>query len=241
MPTYPTWPDIALRLLLTVMGGALIGLNRSEHGRPVGLRTTMLVCLAASVAMIEANLLMSEHGKTPDSFVVLDLMRLPLGILDGMGFIGAGAILRKGNFVIGVTTAATLWFVTVMGLCFGGGQLALGLAALGLGLGILWCLKWAESYLHREHRAMLAITVATGGPDERELHAALETAGFHVARWTSLHLHSTQPRQLECEVIWRQRPADRPAADEGPTTLLNQLAAREDVMELDWTETTQMG
>jgi putative Mg2+ transporter-C (MgtC) family protein len=98
------------------------------------LRTTLLVCLAASVSMIQVNLLLPIAGKSPDSFAVLDLMRLPLGILSGMGFIGAGAIVRTGNLVRGLTTAATLWFVTVLGLCFGGGQLVLGLAVLALGV-----------------------------------------------------------------------------------------------------------
>ena len=69
---------------------------------------------------------------------MMDLMRLPLGILSGMGFIGAGAIFRRGDAVVGVTTAATLWFVTVMGLCFGAGQLPLGAAMLAVGLGVLW-------------------------------------------------------------------------------------------------------
>lgn len=94
--------------------------------------------------MIQANALLYTAGKSPTSFVVLDLMRLPLGILSGMGFIGAGAILRKGDRIAGITTAATLWFVTVMGLCFGGGQLGLGSAALGLAIFILWVLKWVE-------------------------------------------------------------------------------------------------
>ena len=53
-------------------------------------------------------------------------MRLPLGILTGVGFIGGGAILKKGGSITGVTTAATLWIATVIGLCLGGGQLALG-------------------------------------------------------------------------------------------------------------------
>ena len=74
--------------------------------------------------MIQTNLLLATAGKSADSFVVLDLMRLPLGILTGMGFIGGGAILRRDGFVLGVTTAATLWFVTVIGLCFGAGRLS---------------------------------------------------------------------------------------------------------------------
>jgi putative Mg2+ transporter-C (MgtC) family protein len=108
MPLTLTWQDIAIRLALSVVAGGLIGLDRGEHGRPAGLRTTLLVCLSAAIAMIQTNLLLDTTGKTGDSFVTLDLMRLPLGILTGMGFIGGGAILRRDGFVLGVTTAATL-------------------------------------------------------------------------------------------------------------------------------------
>jgi MgtC family len=72
--------------------------------------------------MLQVNYLLTLSGRSSDSFVMNDLMRLPLGILTGVGFIGGGAILRRRDIAVGVTTAATLWFVTVMGLCFGGGQ-----------------------------------------------------------------------------------------------------------------------
>ena len=122
MSLYPSWQDIGLRLLLTLLAAAVIGLNREARGHAVGLRTTILVSLAACVAMIQANILLPLGGKTAASFGVMDLMRLPLGILTGVGFIGAGTILRRGDLVTGVTIAATLWVVTVIGLCFGGGQ-----------------------------------------------------------------------------------------------------------------------
>jgi len=109
------WHDIAWRLVLTMVAGGLIGFDRQEHGRPAGLRTTMLVALAACAAMIETNLLLATVGKSGDSFVNIDPMRLPLGILTGVGFIGAGAIIRRESMIIGVTTAATLWFATVVG------------------------------------------------------------------------------------------------------------------------------
>src|ERR1700728_428149 len=150
MPVTLDWQQVLLRLALTVGAGLIIGFNRGEHGRPAGMRTTLLVCLAASIAMIQANLLMNTVGKAGNSFVVLDLMRLPLGILSGMGFIGAGAIVRKGNLVLGVTTAATLWFTTVMGLCFGGGQIGLGVAALVVGFGTLWGLKYVEQTIKQD-------------------------------------------------------------------------------------------
>jgi putative Mg2+ transporter-C (MgtC) family protein len=107
MPLTLTWHDIALRLALSIIAGTIIGLDRGEHGRPAGLRTTLLVCLAATVAMIQTNILLAARGKTADSFVVLDLMRLPLGILTGMGFIGAGAVLKRDGLVVGVTTSAS--------------------------------------------------------------------------------------------------------------------------------------
>src|SRR5579862_6996788 len=153
MPLSPDWQEICIRLALTMMAGAIIGYNRGEHGHAAGFRTTILVALAASVAMIQANILLPVAGKTPESFSVMDLMRLPLGILTGVGFIGAGTIVKKGDIIVGVTTAATLWLVTVIGLCFGGGQLILGIAATLLGLFALWVLKFVEDRMPRERAA----------------------------------------------------------------------------------------
>ncbi|QNB16039.1 hypothetical protein G5S35_30640 [Paraburkholderia tropica] len=122
MPLTVSWLDFAGRLALAMVPGTLIGLNRGESGNAAGLRTTLLVCMAACLAMVQVNLLLLQQGKPHDFFVVLDLMRLPLGILSGVGFIVAGSILRKDGLVQGVTTAATMWYVTVIGLCAGGGQ-----------------------------------------------------------------------------------------------------------------------
>ena len=97
MPTDIEWPAIALRLALTAIASAAIGVNRGELDRPVGLRTTMLVAITAAISMIQVNLLLPTAGKPSDSFVMLDLMRLPLGVLSGTGFIGAGAIVRRND------------------------------------------------------------------------------------------------------------------------------------------------
>jgi putative Mg2+ transporter-C (MgtC) family protein len=169
MPLTLTWQEIALRLTLSVVAGALIGLDRGERGRPAGLRTTLLVCLAAAVAMIQANLLLATTGKTSDSFISLDLMRLPLGILTGMGFIGAGAVIRRDGLILGVTTAATLWFVTVSGLCFGGGQIALGLAGLVLGLFVVSGLHWLEYRMTQDQHATLSLTTDRDKPTQQEI------------------------------------------------------------------------
>lgn len=158
MPLHPSWPDIALRLALTMLAGAIIGWDRGISGHAAGFRTTILVGLAASVAMIQANILLPLTGKTPESFSIMDLMRLPLGILTGVGFIGGGAILKKGDLVTGVTTAATLWLVTVIGLCLGGGQLLLGTMATVLGVFTLQVLKRVDRLIPREHRGRVVLT-----------------------------------------------------------------------------------
>lgn len=206
MSTTLSWQEIALRLALTLFAGAVIGSDRGTHGRAAGLRTTMLVCLAASIAMIQTNLLMGTTGKSQDSFITIDLMRLPLGILSGMGFIGGGVILKRDDLVLGVTTAATLWFVTVLGLCFGGGQHQLGLAALVLGLLVLKLLKRLEEWLPQDQRATVVLTTNLEGPDEAEVRRLATGLGFRVAQLGLAYDNTQQSRQFTCELLWRAAP-----------------------------------
>ena len=206
MPLNIGWGEIALRLALTVFAGILIGINRSEHGHAAGLRTTLLVCLAASLSMLQVNLLLPMTGKTSSSFAVMDLMRLPLGILSGMGFIGAGAIVRKDNFVHGLTTAATLWFVTGLGLCFGGGQLALGLVGLALGVLVLEVLKRVEDRWRQDRHAVLSVIIGTNGPTEEELTSKLQAEGYVISPWGVVSFDQNRQRELRTEVRWRTRP-----------------------------------
>ncbi len=223
------WQEIFLRLTLTVIAGFLIGFDRGEHGRPAGLRTTLLVCLAASVSMIQANLLLSTAGRSADSFVTLDLMRLPLGILTGMGFIGGGAILKKGDVVVGVTTAATLWFVTVIGLCFGGGQHGLGIAALGIAIVVISALKRAEALFPLDRSATLTLTTALDGPTEEEIHAAILGQGLRVFSSGVRYENGEGQRTLLCEVQWRSWPKDPPRPG-----VVGELSRLPGVSRLEW-------
>jgi putative Mg2+ transporter-C (MgtC) family protein len=229
MPIHITWEQILVRLALTFVAGCAIGLNRGEHGRAAGLRTTLLVCMAASVAMIQANLLMVSNGKVADSFVVLDLMRLPLGILTGVGFIGAGAILHRDDLVIGVTTAATLWFVTVVGLCFGGGQLSLGAAATVIGLITLWGLKRIEETLLVRSRGILELVTATEGPNEEEIRAALSRPGYRIISWAPAYLNMERRCEVYCELEWSNKD-NSPQ----PPPIVTDLASRPGVMSVHW-------
>jgi len=223
------WHEIALRLLLTIVAGGLIGFNRAEQGRPAGLRTILLVCLAASVAMIQTNLLLGTAGRAGNSFVMLDLMRLPLGILSGMGFIGGGVILKRGDMVVGVTTAATLWFVTVLGLCFGGGQTVLGSVVLVIGMIVLWGLKRLELQLPHDRHGTLVLTVGADGPTELDLRTSILTSGLNIVSLGVSYDTRRNWRVLRCELRWRTRGTE---ARQPP--LIDELARRPGVARLQW-------
>jgi putative Mg2+ transporter-C (MgtC) family protein len=196
MPEHLGWGMIAVRLVLTVIAGGLIGLNRGERQRRVGLRTTLLVCLAASITMILVNLLMPVMNRSEG------LMRLPQGIFAGIGFIGAGAIVRRGRLVEGITTAATLWFVTVMGMCFGTGYIALGVVAFGLAAFVLWCLKWAEHRIGIPRRARLVISFDTGAEIEQRILAALAHAGYKIAGESRVFTDDGKCCEIRYQLRW---------------------------------------
>lgn len=207
MTTVLTWHDIALRLVAAAIAAALIGFDRTERGRSAGLRTNLLVSLAACIAMIQANVLINSNGRPSDSYVAMDIMRLPLGILSGIGFIGAGAIIKRGQLTLGITTAATLWFVTVMGLCFGGGQYGLGAASCGLGLLVISGLKKFEVDLSREQRASLRITMLHGGPQPDEIETIFKQAGIGFARQSLVRETSpVEATAVDWQLHWRDKP-----------------------------------
>jgi putative Mg2+ transporter-C (MgtC) family protein len=228
MPLTLTWSDIALRLTCTLMAGVLVGADRDERGKAAGIRTNVLVCLAASLSMILANGLLGTSGKSSSSFAQLDMMRLPLGILSGMGFIGAGAILRKGEMVIGLTTAATLWTVTMLGLCFGAGKTLLGMVGLVLTLFTLWGLKVVERHLSQEHRGTLC--VVSGGEElSRELRGLVKQSGMDVHSWSVDVSRESARVTVECELRWRAREREH-----GEPALIESLRRRPDVERLRW-------
>jgi putative Mg2+ transporter-C (MgtC) family protein len=225
--------QIALRLALALVASFLIGLNRDERGRPAGLRTTMLVCLAATFAMLQVNLLLPMAGRPVNSFIQNDLMRLPLGILDGIGFIGAGVIVKRENqLTTGVTTAATMWFVTVLGLLFGGGQIYTGCVAAALGIAILWGLKRIEGLLPREHHANLCLKLDEMGPSEGDLRQHLEAAGYGFTRWSPTYEPRETLSSLECTVKWRERAFRAPHTP----SVIDYLRALPGVRSISWSE-----
>ena len=228
IPLYPTWQDIALRLALTLIAGAAVGIDRGVRGHVAGLRTTILVALAAALAMIQANILLPVTGKTPASFGEMDLMRLPLGILTGVGFIGGGKILRRGDLVTGVTTAATLWVITVIGLCFGGGQIYLGIAGTALTVLTLSTLRWFDARIPREQRAILVVRAAAEDGLSERLNALIAPLGYHAAfRRQSRTEHESK---VCFEILGKRAESEGP-----PLELVKRLNATFDVASFELT------
>jgi putative Mg2+ transporter-C (MgtC) family protein len=230
MPLTLTWPEISIRLLCTLAAAGLIGLNRSEHGHAAGLRTSILVCLAACLAMVQVNLLLPLAGRSANSFVMNDLMRLPLGILSGMGFIGAGAIVRRDNLVVGVTTAATLWFLTVIGLCFGSGLTGLGIVGAALGALVLTGLKVLEDRMKQDRQATLLIVTAFSGPGEDEIRSVLQAGGFRISSCALTAASAAGDRELTYVLQWRTHGHEVKVPE-----AVQILMVREGVVRIAWT------
>ena len=109
--------EMVLRLLSATALGAIIGYQRERAGKPAGLRTHILICLGAALFTIA-----SLYGFGGVFGGVVDPSRVAAGIVAGIGFLGAGAIMRRGEGVIeGLTTAATIWVVAAIGLAAGAG------------------------------------------------------------------------------------------------------------------------
>jgi len=111
---------ISIRLIISAILGGIIGLEREKLNRPAGVRTHMIVCLGSCLIM-----LLGEYMHRIDN--TIDITRLGAQVVSGIGFLGAGAILKDGFSVRGLTTAATLWVVACVGLAIGGGFYSAGI------------------------------------------------------------------------------------------------------------------
>lgn len=137
-------PEILLRLVVSAMLGFIIGLERERQNQPAGLRTHMILVSGATLAMtLSINLAIQFHPLVPTG----DPSRLAAQVISGIGFLGAGAILRFGTSIKGLTTATSLWTMAVVGLMVGAGYYLTGIAATLFLLFILTLLNQIEKRL----------------------------------------------------------------------------------------------
>lgn len=138
---FDNWPVALLRLLVAFVVGAVLGFERERRERPAGLRTHVLVSVTACLCVVGCYALSGDPTNPA---------RVAQGVLTGIGFLGAGTIMRHGNVVRGLTTAASIWAAAALGLVVGSG---LYLAAIAAGLLVvvaLTLLRRLEGMVHRE-------------------------------------------------------------------------------------------
>ena len=165
------------------LAGAIIGLERSFHGRPAGFRTHALVCLSSAILMVMMNFQEDwlAPGVTTDLFRT-DPTRMAQGIMTGIGFLGAGVIFKDGLTVRGLTTAASIWTTAAIGILFGVGFRVPAIIATIATLGTLSAFRWIEARIPSQIYAQHIIRFLTDKTmPETALRAFLTARGFSVA------------------------------------------------------------
>ncbi len=132
--------QIIIRLVLSVFLGGLIGFERQIHRRTAGFRTHILVSLGSCLIMLTSLYVFDIYSSKVD----LDPTRIAAGVITGIGFLGAGAIIRDSQGIIGLTTAASLWVVAGIGLAIGCGFYTAGIFTTALALISLFFLRRVE-------------------------------------------------------------------------------------------------
>lgn len=177
------WLDILTRLLVATMAGGLIGLERSYHGRPAGFRTHTLVCVASSLLMLVTIYQAKWFTGAPLDTVRVDPTRMAQGVMTGIGFLGAGAIMREGLTVRGLTTAASIWITAAIGILAGVGFYSAVLVGSVITIGILTVFRNVENRMPSQIFANNAIIFRRDNHmSETEIRELLSINGFSVAR-----------------------------------------------------------
>jgi putative Mg2+ transporter-C (MgtC) family protein len=175
------WLNILTHLLVATLAGGLIGLERSYHGRPAGFRTHILVCVASSLLMLVTMYQAKWFTGVPLDTVRVDPTRMAQGIMTGIGFLGAGVIVREGLTVRGLTTAASIWVTAALGILAGVGFYSTVLIGSVITMGTLTVFRKIESRMPSQ---IFANTTIIFGRDnhmsESEIRELLLINGFSV-------------------------------------------------------------
>ena len=161
--------EIVLRLSFAALLGAAIGVERDLHRRPAGIRTSAFVCMGSALFTILSYQLAKSFGDTSGT-------RIASNLVQGIGFLGAGAILREAGGLVGLTTAATIFVEAAIGMAVGGGFYAVGGYATGLVLVGLVCLGWLARVTNLKPREMgFRVTASHAEDIASEVHKLLES------------------------------------------------------------------
>ncbi len=181
--TAPWVVEIAIRLAVALGFGATVGLERSYHGRPAGFRTHALVCLASAALMLVT--VYEAQWFRPTSDLVrasIDPTRMAQGIMTGIGFLGAGVIMKDGLSVRGLTTAASIWITAGIGILVGIGFYVPAALTTGFTLGALGGFRWIERRMPTQSYAHLSVRFEPGRAlSQTDLVHLVTEHGFETA------------------------------------------------------------
>ena len=217
-------------LLLAIAVGGAIGLERELHGRPAGVRTHMMVCLSATIAIQASQSVPTLLGESVADSLVFDPNRLAAGIVTGIGFLGAATVIRSGDIVRGITTGSCVWAVAVLGIVIGQQHYALALAGAGVMLAVLigfdWIFRWVNPIVYRR------LMVIGSGTDL----AAISASVRKVLAGNKIRIQDLagciDPVAQTCEINTYIRCRNLHQAPE----LLTQIGALEGVTRAEWTQ-----
>ena len=171
--------EIVFKLLLGTVLGGIIGFERQTHGRPAGFRTQLLVCVACVLLMIISEGYYVRAAST--DLIRIDPTRIAAGAMTGVGFLGAGVILKTGVSIQGLTTAACIWIVSAIGLAVGAGQYLSAAIGSIITFISLWFLRILEARMPRTvYKYVTLMTDAEG--DEDTVRELFERKGFTVTK-----------------------------------------------------------
>jgi putative Mg2+ transporter-C (MgtC) family protein len=188
----PVLDEIIVRLAVAVVFGASIGLERSYHGRPAGFRTHALVCLASTALMLVTVYESQWFQPMPGAQIRanIDPTRMAQGLMTGIGFLGAGVIMKDGLSVRGLTTAASIWITAGIGILVGIGFFTPAALTTGLTVGALAGFRWIERRMRTEAYAHFSVRFAPGiAISQLEIVAFLKKHGFSTADVTHWYRH----------------------------------------------------
>ena len=215
---------ILLHLSLAVLAGGLIGLERTYHGRPAGFRTHTLVCTASSLLMQLTLFQWEMVAGMPLETVRIDPTRMAQGIMTGIGFLGAGVILKEGLTVRGLTTAASIWITAAIGILIGAGFYFPAAVGTVLTLGTLSVFRRIEMVMPALYYSRLEIRFRRHEalPEDR-LRALINEHGFSIADLS--YALKDEGKLYEYSMVIRTGKRD------DPRRLAETLAANDKVLE----------
>jgi len=219
--------EILLRLVVAVALGGALGMERSYHGRPAGFRTHALVGLASASLMLISSF-ESVWFHTPDGVrATLDPTRMAQGLMTGIGFLGAGVIMRHGPTVRGLTTAASIWITAGIGILVGIGFYVAAALTAGIALAALSGFRWIERNVRSESYADFSVTFAANrAPHHNDVMALAKDHGLS-AHGLIQHFRCNEKGEGVMEYGMTVHSLDKLAF----TKFSDTLRARDDVVE----------